>query len=52
MADALALVLLGAPLPAAQRDAILSAVSDADIQTELPALLTAGILASPAFQWR
>ncbi len=52
IADALALVLLGAPLPAAQRDSILSAVSDADPQTELPALLTAGILASPAFQWK
>jgi hypothetical protein len=52
MADALALVLLGAPLPAAQRDSMLTAVSDADVKSELPALLTAGIVASPAFQWR
>jgi hypothetical protein len=51
--DALASLLLGAPLPAAKRDTLLAALhaagaSDDDI---LP-VFTGGLLASPAFQWR
>ncbi|MGQ0604792.1 MAG: DUF1800 domain-containing protein [Anaerolineales bacterium] len=55
MTDRLAGLLLGAPLPAPERDALLAALhnaGDANIADELPRVLTAGLLASPAFQWR
>lgn len=50
LADRLATLLLGAPLPAPQRDSLLTALREAG--AELPQVLTAGLLASPTFQWR
>jgi len=50
LADRLATLLLGAPLPTPQRDALLAGLREAN--AELPQVLTAGLLASPAFQWR
>jgi hypothetical protein len=43
-------LLLGAPLPTAARDDVLRALREAG--DDLPKVLTAGLLASPAFQWR
>jgi uncharacterized protein (DUF1800 family) len=51
MTDRLSMLLLGAPLPTGVRDDLLSALQPAD-EAELPHILTAGLLASPAFQWR
>lgn len=52
-ADQLATLLLGAPLPAKLRAQLLKALNAAGTTPdELPAILTAGLLASPAFQWR
>ena len=52
-ADDLAQRLLGRPLLPEGRTALLAAVSAAGATPdELPALLTAGFLAAPAFQWR
>jgi uncharacterized protein (DUF1800 family) len=50
MADRLAILLLGAPLPTGERDALLTALGDAS--DDLPRILAAGLIASPAFQWR
>jgi uncharacterized protein (DUF1800 family) len=50
MADRLAALLLGAPLPTRERDVLLAALHDAG--DDLPNVLTAGLIASPAFQWR
>ncbi|RMF50825.1 MAG: DUF1800 domain-containing protein [Anaerolineae bacterium] len=45
--------LLGAPLPAGQRDALLKIASaDGAEEDEVLAVIVGGILASPAFQWR
>jgi hypothetical protein len=49
--DQLSALLLGAPLPPATRDNLLKSLKDAD-DTELPTLVAAGLIASPAFQWR
>jgi uncharacterized protein (DUF1800 family) len=52
-ADALASLLLGAALPRSTRDDLLAAVTDAGANAEETLqVLAAGILASPAFQWR
>lgn len=47
-------LLLGQPLPAAQRDELLAALQSAGAPTneELPSIVAAGLMASPAFQWR
>jgi uncharacterized protein (DUF1800 family) len=51
--DAIASLLLGAPLASAQRDAWIASVQSAGAsEDETLAVLTGGILASPAFQWR
>ena len=53
VADELARRLLGQPMPAAGRDELLKQLRAAGAQAdELPAILAAGLLASPAFQWR
>ena len=52
-ADALSLRLLGRPMPAAARDDLLAQLRKAGAQAaDMPAILAAGLLASPAFQWR
>jgi len=51
--DQLGTLLLGQPLPAAARDGLLASLRAAGAPSaDLPAILTAGLLASPAFQWR
>ena len=50
MTDRLAALLLGAPLPARDREALLDALRGAG--DDLPRVLTAGLIASPAFQCR
>ncbi len=53
VADALATRLLGQPLPAAGRDSLLAQLRSAGASAEdMPAILAAGLLAAPAFQWR
>jgi uncharacterized protein (DUF1800 family) len=53
VADQLSLLLLNRPWPAAERDQLLGALRSAGAQDEaLSEILTAGLLASPAFQWR
>jgi uncharacterized protein (DUF1800 family) len=50
--DRLGLLLLGTPLPAAARDAVITALRGAGAdQDELPAGITAALLAAPMFQW-
>ena len=53
LADQISLLLLNQSWPSAQRDEVLArlraAGADAGV---LPAILTAGLLGSPAFQWR
>jgi uncharacterized protein (DUF1800 family) len=50
----LSVLLLGTPLPAASRDALMKALDSAGARddTSLPAIFAAGLMASPAFQWR
>jgi len=51
--DALGSLLLGAPLPIAERDNLIASVRSAGgSDDELLPVLAGGILASPAFQWR
>ncbi len=51
--DAVASLLLGAPLAPAQRNTWIASVQSAGAnEDETLAVLTGGILASPAFQWR
>jgi uncharacterized protein (DUF1800 family) len=53
IADDLSRLLLGRPLPAAGRDSLLRQLQAAGTaESQLPAILLAGLLASPAFQWR
>lgn len=49
VADALSTLLLGAPLPASTRDALLDNLGADD--NDLPMALSAALLASPDFQW-
>jgi uncharacterized protein (DUF1800 family) len=49
-ADRLGALLLGAPLPTAARDGVLRALDGAG--DDAPRILAAGLVASPAFQWR
>jgi len=52
-ADVLADRLLGQPLLPTDRDSLLAALRSAGATAdELPAIVAAGLLASPAFQWR
>ncbi len=51
--DSLASLLLGAPLDRLERDGLIASVHSADsTPEETLQILAAGILASPAFQWR
>lgn len=52
--DQLGILLLGAPLPAQTRDDLIAALhtASADEDESLPSIITAGLVASPAFQWR
>lgn len=52
--DQLCHLLLGAPLPAPSRDTLLEALEPASANDpeNLPRIIIAGLLASPAFQWR
>ncbi|MEP7356437.1 MAG: DUF1800 domain-containing protein [Anaerolineales bacterium] len=53
LADDLSLLLLNQPWPATQRENLLAALRSSGAGDDvLPAILTAGLLASPAFQWR
>jgi len=53
IADQLAVLLLGAPLPTMTRADLLNSLQDAGADKEsLPSILTAGLIASPPFQWR
>jgi uncharacterized protein (DUF1800 family) len=53
VADELSRRLMGQPMPPAGRDELLKQLRAAGAQAdELPAILAAGLLASPAFQWR
>src|SRR5579859_3776355 len=53
MADELSTRLLGRPMPATGRDDLLKTLRAAGAPAEeVPAILAAGLLASPAFQWR
>ncbi len=52
-ADQLSLLLLNRPWPNVERDRLLDALRSAGApDAALPEILTAGLLASPAFQWR
>jgi hypothetical protein len=52
-ADELSLLLLNSPWPVVERDNLLGALRSGGAPDDaLPAILTAGLLASPAFQWR
>jgi uncharacterized protein (DUF1800 family) len=51
LTDKLSALILGAPLPTTTRDNLLNSLKEVD-EAELPALLAAGLIASPAFQWR
>lgn len=44
-------LMLGAPLPETTRDHLLNSLKPVD-EADLPAILVAGLIASPAFQWR
>lgn len=51
--DQLSTLLLGAPLDSVARDDLLAAILSAGGDDEtLPQIITAGLIASPAFQWR
>jgi uncharacterized protein (DUF1800 family) len=53
IADQFALLLLGASMPVSARDDLLTSLHRAGADDEtLPAALVAGLVASPAFQWR
>jgi uncharacterized protein (DUF1800 family) len=53
LADGLSRLLMGKPLRAGQRDELLAALRGAGVEeADLPAMVTAGLLASPAFQWQ
>jgi hypothetical protein len=53
IADELAARLLGQPMTAPGRDNLLARLRSAGATAaEMPAILTAGLVASPAFQWR
>ncbi len=52
MLDRLAQLFLGSPLPAPARDPLLQSLAGLVDGPDAPALLAAGLLASPAFQWR
>jgi hypothetical protein len=53
LADEYARLLLGQPLPAAGRDDLLASLRAAGASaSDLPAIVLAGLLAAPAFQWR
>lgn len=51
MIDSLSALLLGAPLEAAKRDEIVNVLKDVK-ENEMAQIVIAGLIASPAFQWR
>jgi hypothetical protein len=51
LTEKLSALILGVPLPVAARNNLLDSLNDVD-EADLPALLAAGLIASPAFQWR
>jgi len=51
LTEKLSALILGAPLPLAARENLLNSLNTVD-DADLPALLAAGLIASPAFQWR
>jgi hypothetical protein len=51
--DAIAALLLGAPMSAVARDELIASIQSAGAtEEETLQIVTAGLLASPAFQWR
>jgi hypothetical protein len=53
LVDRLSALLLGSPLVAAGRDALLAELERSGArEADLPAIVVAGLVASPAFQWR
>jgi len=53
MIDQLSWLTLGTPLPAPASDGLIAALRSAGAPgDDLPAIITAGLVASPAFQWR
>jgi hypothetical protein len=51
--DAVSSLLLGAPLASVERDELIDSVLSAGAtEEETLQIVTAGIIASPAFQWR
>ena len=53
LTDELARLLLGQPLPPAGRDGLLASLRAAGASApQVPTIVAAGLLASPAFQWR
>lgn len=51
LTEKLSALILGGPLPPRAQDNLLASLNDVD-ETDLPAILIAGLIASPAFQWR
>jgi len=52
-ADAVAALLLGAPISAGVRDQLIKSIQSAGTtEEETLQIVTAGLLSSPAFQWR
>ncbi|MBI4630209.1 MAG: hypothetical protein HY740_00540, partial [Chloroflexi bacterium] len=51
MIDSLSALLLGATLEAAKRDEIVNVLKDVK-ENEMAQIVIAGLIASPAFQWR
>ncbi len=50
--DQLGGLLLGLPLPAERREALLASLTAEGVGDDLPFVAAAGLVASPAFQWR
>lgn len=51
LTEKLSALILGGPLPMSVQNNLLNSLKDVD-EADLPALLVAGFIASPAFQWR
>jgi hypothetical protein len=52
MLDRLSRLFLGGPLSVRSRDALLQSLAGLADEPDAPAILSAGLLAAPAFQWR
>jgi hypothetical protein len=51
LTEKMSTLILGASLPSATRDNFVNSFKQVD-EADLPAILIAGLIASPAFQWR